>query len=113
MSANDWGNPLSFGSSVSALLFGLDEGFYYRASGAELAWTSERGTSLSWRLFAEQQRTAEQRTDYTLGASFAPNIEAATGRFAGGEVGWLHTTGIAPRGLRTITNVRLEAAAGE
>ncbi|MDQ3082327.1 MAG: hypothetical protein M3R07_08960, partial [Gemmatimonadota bacterium] len=29
-SANDWADPFSFGSSLSALLFGRDEGFYYR-----------------------------------------------------------------------------------
>lgn len=113
VSANDWGNPLSFGSSISALLFGRDEGFYYRASGAELTWTSERGTQLNWRLFAEQERAARQHTDYTWGASFAPNIETATGPFAGADVRWLHTTGVDPRGLRTITDLRLEAAAGD
>ncbi len=113
VAANDWGNPLSFGSSVSALLFGRDEGFYYRASGAELAWTSERGTLLDWRLFAEQERTARQHTDYTWGASFVPNIEAATGPSAGADVRWLHTTGVDPRGLRTISNLRLEAAGGD
>jgi hypothetical protein len=113
VSANDWGNPLSFGSSVSALLFGRDEGFYYRASGAELTWTSERSTQLNWRLFAEQERTARQHTDYTWGASFVPNIEAATGPFAGADVLWLHTTGVDPHGLRTTTNLRLEAAGGD
>jgi hypothetical protein len=113
VSANDWGNPLNFGSSVSAFLFGRDEGFYYRASGAELVWTSELGTSLNWRLFAERERTARQHTDYTWGASFGPNIGAATGPFAGGEMDWLHTTGVDPRGLRTITSLRLEAAAGD
>ncbi len=33
VSASDWGHPLTFGSSFSALMFGRDEGFYYRASG--------------------------------------------------------------------------------
>ena len=41
--AGDWGNPLSFGSSVSAVLFGRDEGFYYRATGAELGRTHRTG----------------------------------------------------------------------
>src|SRR5206468_4127963 len=41
--AGDWGNPLSFGSSVSAVLFGRDEGFYYRANGVELGGRTERG----------------------------------------------------------------------
>ncbi|HEY5220062.1 MAG TPA: hypothetical protein VIJ16_09640, partial [Gemmatimonadaceae bacterium] len=43
VSASDWGNPLSFGSSMSALLLGRDEGFYYRASGLELTGTNTRG----------------------------------------------------------------------
>src|SRR6185369_13488377 len=41
VSASDWGNPLSFGASVSALLFGRDEGFYYRAAGAEVELARE------------------------------------------------------------------------
>jgi len=113
VSANDWGNPLSFGSSLSALLFGRDEGFYYRATGAELTWATERGTHLDWRVFGEQERTARQHTDYSWGASFVPNIEAARSPFAGAGARWLHTTGVDPRGLRTITNLRLEAAAGD
>ena len=32
---SDWGHPLSFSAGLSALLFGRDEGFYYRATGAE------------------------------------------------------------------------------
>src|SRR5437667_334569 len=52
VSANDWGNPLSFGSSLSALFFGRDEGFYYRTTGAELEWERTRGALLTWRLFA-------------------------------------------------------------
>jgi hypothetical protein len=54
VSVNDWGNPLTFSSSVSTFLFGRDEGFYYRASGAELLWTTERGVRLDWRAFAER-----------------------------------------------------------
>jgi hypothetical protein len=113
VSAGDWGSPLSFGSSVSALFFGRDEGFYYRASGAELAWTSERGAALDWRLFGEQQRTAAQRTDYSFSGSFVPNIVATTGPFFGADVHWLGTHGVDPRGFRTLSDVRLEAAAGD
>ena len=36
VASNDWGDPLGFSSSVSALFFGRDEGFYYRTWGAEL-----------------------------------------------------------------------------
>ena len=56
VSASDWGHPLSFGSSFSALMFGRDEGFYYRATGGELSGTRESsfggGTRIQWRAFA-------------------------------------------------------------
>ncbi len=113
VSASDWGNPLSFGSSVSALLFGRDEGFYYRASGAELAWSSQRFASLDWRLFGEQQRTAVQRTSYSFGAEFTPNIVAATGASFGTGVHWVRASGDDPRGFRTLSDVRVEAAGGD
>ncbi|MGH7617887.1 MAG: ShlB/FhaC/HecB family hemolysin secretion/activation protein [Gemmatimonadaceae bacterium] len=113
VSASDWGSPLSFGSSVSALFFGRDEGFYYRASGAEVRWTSDRGASLDWRLFGEQQRSAFQRTNYSFGASFVPNIVAATGPSFGGSMRWLHSYGEDPRGFRAFSDLRLEAAGGD
>jgi hypothetical protein len=113
VSASDWGNPLSFGSSVSAFLFGRDDGFYYRASGAELLWTTERGIRLDWRAFAEQQRSAKQETSFSLGANFTPNIDAARGTSAGAAVRFLHTLGLDPRGFRMFTDLRLEAAGGD
>jgi hypothetical protein len=113
VSANDWGNPLSFGSSVSAFLFGRDEGFYYRASGAELRFATDVGPKLEWRLFGEQQRTARQKTSYSVGGSFVPNIEAVRGPSTGASVRWLDLRGVDPHGVRTTTDVRLEAAAGD
>ncbi|HEX4684140.1 MAG TPA: ShlB/FhaC/HecB family hemolysin secretion/activation protein [Gemmatimonadaceae bacterium] len=113
VSANDWGDPLSFGSSLSAFLFGRDEGFYYRASGADVRWTTDRGTHLDWRLFAEEQRSATPRNDYSWGAAFIPNIAASRGTSAGASVRWQHATGGDPRGLRTLTDTRFEAATGD
>jgi hypothetical protein len=112
VSANDWGYPLSFGSSVSALLFGRDDGFYYRASGAELRWTTTTAARLDWRAFGEQQRTAQQRIDAPLGGTFEPNIVARVGGYGGLGVHWQRTTGIDPRGFRTLSDVRLETATG-
>ena len=40
--ANDFGDPLAFGSSLNAVLFGLDEGFYYRTWGGELTGIERR-----------------------------------------------------------------------
>ena len=113
VAANDWGNPLSFGSSVSALLFGRDEGFYYRATGAELTRTRDPrsdGAHVDWRLFFENERAARQNTTFSLGAAFIPNIEARNEQYLGSELRVNHTAGLDPRGLRVLTDVRLEAA---
>ena len=109
VSANDWGNPLSFGSSVSALLLGRDEGFYYRTTGAEIEWM--RGTgALSWRLFAEEQRTARQEVERALGPAFVPNVTARTGRYAGAATRVIHNYGLDPNGFRAFTHARFETA---
>jgi hypothetical protein len=112
-SANDWGNPLSFGASLSAFFFGRDEGFYYRTTGAELLWTSERGVRLDWRAFSERQRAAVQKTTYSLGAPFIANIAAASMVSTGAAVRFLHTHGLDPRGFRAFTDLRLEGAGGD
>lgn len=114
MVSNDWGNPLSFGSSVSALLFGRDEGFYYRSTGVELFGTREPrsiGGHLSWRLFYERQRTAKQETNFSLGPAFVPNITSLEAAFAGAGLRFSHTAGLNPRGWRLLSDIRLEGAA--
>ena len=113
VAANDWGNPLSFGSAVSALLFGRDEGFYYRATGAELTRTRDPrslGAHVDWRLFFENERAARQNTTWSLGAPFVPNIDAVNEQYVGTGLRVNHTHGLDPRGLRILTDVRLEAA---
>lgn len=110
VAANDWGNPLSFGSSLSALLFGRDEGFYYRASGAELEYVKEEGAVFTWRAFAERQRSAAPENSFSLGPAFIPNIVASTRQFAGMSTRLIHTNGLDPLGFRMFTDVRLEGA---
>jgi hypothetical protein len=113
VAANDWGNPLSFGSSLSALLFGRDEGFYYRASGVELEWVKERGTWFNWRLFAERQRAAAVENNFSLGPTFKPNIVATTAQYAGMSTRLVHARGLDPRGFRIFSDVRLEGAVSD
>jgi hypothetical protein len=113
--ANDWGDPLGFGASLSALLFGRDEGFYYRAWGAELS--GRRGPSLDWRLFGERQTGAERETSFslahTLGADgFGPNIDADRADVAGGALTLRHTFGARPGGFQLATSTRAEGAGG-
>src|SRR6185437_15676429 len=113
VAAGDWGSSLSFGSSVSAFLFGRDEGFYYRASGAELRWTTDAGAPLEWRLYGEEQRAARPHTDFSLGAPFIPNIDAARGPSFGASLRSQQSFGLDPRGFRAFTDFRVEAATGD
>ncbi|HEV8214355.1 MAG TPA: BamA/TamA family outer membrane protein, partial [Gemmatimonadaceae bacterium] len=113
VSANDWGSPLNFSSSLGALFFGRDEGFYYRATGAELLWTVERGPRLELRAFSEQQRNAPQNTTANLGATFIPNIESANVTSTGASLRYLGSFGQDIRGWRAFTDLRLEGAGGD
>lgn len=113
VSASDWGNPLSFGSSLSALLFGRDEGFYYRATGTELEWETNRSALVTWRLFAEKERTADVANHWSLGPRFIPNISAREGTFIGAAARVVHTHGLDPRGFRTFTDLRFESAVSD
>jgi hypothetical protein len=116
-SANDWGDPLSLGSSISSLLWSHDEGFYLRSAGAELTSSTTRGNAFTWRLFAERQDDAEKHTNFSLwhtlgGAGFIPNIRAqdATVFGAGGQ--YHASFGLDPQGLRTTLDVRGEGGTG-
>ena len=120
VSAGDWGNPLGLGSSISAFLFGRDEGFYYRASGVELASSpNQRGPiNLTWTLFAEQQRNARQRTTFSLaramrGSRFEPNIATSSSIYAGARTRITQSIGEDPQGFRLFNDLRLEAARGD
>jgi hypothetical protein len=102
--SNDYGDPLSFGSSLNAVLFGLDEGFYYRTWGAELAGSNVGGGGFTWRLFGEHQWNANVETQFSLAnamndVQFMPNIEATEGTIGGAEVRYTHTFGLDPAGL--------------
>ena len=116
-SASDWGHPFGLGASISAFLFGRDEGFYYRASGLELGSSPDQpGTSaLTWSLFAEQERSALQKTTFSLarvvhGSAFEPNVDAYRGIFLGGRTRHTSTFGEDPQGFRLFTDARLESA---
>ncbi|HEU4720268.1 MAG TPA: hypothetical protein VFS59_02810 [Gemmatimonadaceae bacterium] len=120
VSAGDWGNPLGLGSSISAFLFGRDEGFYYRASGLELARSpDQRGPiNVTWALFAEQQRNGRQRTTFSLaravrGSQFEPNIATSSSLYAGARTRITQTIGEDPQALRLFNDLRLEAAHGD
>jgi len=119
--ANDWGDPLALGPSLSAFLFGRDEGFYYRTVGGEISGGTDRAAFLrsdvTWRLFAEHQSPAAVETQASLpklfnGTRFLPNIDAARANAFGIAARAVGTRGVDPRGLRLTTDLRAEAATG-
>ena len=111
--ANDWGDPLGFGSSAVALLFGRDEGFFYRAGGAEVRLAGSGDGTLTARAFVERQSSAEVETQVSLPNAFGdhqfiPNIVAERGNVAGLGARASHTWGVDPSGWRTFVDARGE-----
>lgn len=112
---DDWGSPLGFGASTANALYGRDEGFYYRAWGAELTGVRSGtlgATTWGWRAFAERQRAARREATRGLfGPDFLPNVAAAevTALGAGSELA--RGFGEDPRRTRVATRLRSEAAA--
>jgi hypothetical protein len=117
-SANDFADPFTFGSSLSALLFGRDEGYYYRSLGVELTGARNDSASGTWRLFAEHDSDARKKTDFSLakafgGKGFNENIDATNGNVVGVAVERHVSHGLDPHGLRTFARIALEGAAGD
>jgi hypothetical protein len=115
--ANDWGDPLGFSSSLSALFFGRDEGFYYRTWGAELKGQKDYGLINTWRLFAEQQFDATVQTEFSIAhpsgvKGILTNIDAVNGKIVGLALGHHSSFGLDPHGFRALTDIKLEGAAG-
>ncbi len=117
VASNDWGDPLGFSSSVSALFFGRDEGYYYRTWGAELTGEKNSGVLKNWRLFAEQQFDATVHTEFSIAhpggvKGDLTNINAVNGNVVGLALAHHSSTGLDPHGLRTLNDVKLEGATG-
>jgi hypothetical protein len=117
IASNDWGDPLGFSSSLSALLFGRDEGFYYRTWGAELKGEKAYGMINSWRLFAEQHFDATVHTEFAIAhpggvKGGLTNIDAVNGKIVGLAVEHHSSYGLDPHGFRALTDLKLEGATG-
>jgi hypothetical protein len=120
VAANDWGNPLGLGASLVAAAFGRDDGFYYRAVGADVGGTrrsSTDGVALSWRLFGERHTSATVETHESLARLFTdrhfqPNIVAREDTYFGGVGAVGYQRGSDPRGTRLNGALRAEGAAG-
>ena len=116
---NDFGDPLSLGASMATLLYGRDEGFYYRKLGAEFTWVKETSNGqLSWRAFGERHDEARKRWNFNLANAFKDrrfmldNIIAEEGTVGGGAGEWHANYGLDPRSWSVSTDLRGEAAGG-
>jgi len=116
---NDFGNPLSVGASLATLLYGRDEGFYYRTLGGEVTWVKQRANGqLTWRAFGERHDDAQKNWNFNVANAFSSNREmldnivAQQGTIGGGAMQWQSTYGLDPRGWQVATDVRAEAAGG-
>lgn len=117
----EWAGALTFAPSLPALLYGRDEGFYYRAMGASLGEHREqRKGSIDYRIFIERQWTAgDSNVVNTFSFArafgdrrFAPNIRAEPSTFTGVDVSWAHSWLDQPLGWRLVSIARGEAATG-
>jgi hypothetical protein len=112
---NDWDEPLSLSASIPALLFGRDNGAYFRTSGVELTQRSTRWSGLHARLFVERQRSASVETRWSAfgDRDRVPENPAATPVTITGVS--LHATpqvGTDPQRWRVAGEVAVEAATG-
>ncbi len=117
----EWGGGLSFGPSLPAFIYGRDEGFYYRTTGAELSERRERRRgALEYKLFIERQWTAG---DTNVVNTFSLAKLIADRRFRRNiESEDLSVTGVSgmysrllldrPQGLRVTTVLNGEAGTG-
>ncbi|HKA58025.1 MAG TPA: BamA/TamA family outer membrane protein [Gemmatimonadales bacterium] len=111
---------LAIGNSLNALFLGRDDGDYFRAAGGELtikpAITLPQ--SFSIRAFAEQQRVAIKRTDFSIPNLindlnvFRPNITAEPADQFGASVTFRTQRGIDPERTMVSTDVTIDGAAG-
>jgi len=91
-------------NSLTGLLWGHDDGDYYRRSGATLEWTPPtfRPRTVRYRAFAEYHERVENGTDVQLprlwdeSASFRPNILAYEGWMYGASMEWTARFGTDP-----------------
>jgi hypothetical protein len=116
-SVSDWGDPLTFGASLPALVYGRDDHFYYRASGAEISRLVSAGGHLTARVFVEREWTAPVTTRFSIfhgrhDPRFGENIGALEGTYAGVSARWRQHWGSEPGQWQMSADVRGEVASG-
>jgi len=111
---------LGIGNSLGALLLGRDDGDYFRATGAELtvAPPVTLPQRFTIRLYAESQRRAAKRTDFSVPHAihgihvFRPNITADSADQFGASLTFRTQRGIDPALPQWTAEVTLDGSVG-
>ncbi|HEX9217577.1 MAG TPA: hypothetical protein VF864_11445 [Gemmatimonadales bacterium] len=111
---------LSIGNSLGALLLGRDDGDYFRATGAELTITPAvtLPQRVAIRVFAERQRRALKRTDFSFPNAlhddhvFRPNIVADSADQLGASLTLRAQQGIDPERPQWTADVTVDGSVG-
>ena len=116
--ASDYGSPFGFGASLAALLYGRDEGFYYRSAGAELVWRTDKTRDDEVRVFGERQDNMPVVSRRSLfggdnDPGFVPNLTARAGTVYGVSTRVRRSAGLDPNGWRFFADGRAEAGFGD
>ena len=109
------------GNSLGSLLFGRDDGDYFRASGVELIGRPAPTTAqwYSWRLYGEAQRSVAKNTDFSAphlfdGAEeFRPVLGAQRADQFGTELSLSAQRGLNPVGWRGAAKLDVRAETGD
>lgn len=112
---------LGLGNSVTGLLFGRDDGDYYRRSGAWLTWRPPAAARQAFevRAYAEHHRAAASETTFALwhvrddAWSFRPNVQAEEGWEVGALLVARPWWGSDPRGVQGGFTLTLQGATGD
>ena len=118
--ADPTARSLGIGNSLGALLLGRDDGDYFRATGAELTITPAvtMPQRFMLRVYAERQRRALKRTDFSVphtfqnGHVFRPNITADSADQIGAALTLRTQRGIDPAQAQWTADVTLDGSAG-
>ena len=113
-------HSLSIGNSLGALVLGRDDGDYFRATGVELAVRPAVTLPQRFevRVYAERQRRALKRTDFSLPHAlhddhvFRPNIVADSADQVGAGLTLRAQRGIDPARPQISTDVALDGGGG-
>jgi hypothetical protein len=111
---------LGLGNSLTAALFGRDDGDYYRRSGAALEWTppSAGRRSFAVRAYAERHDSVSAGADFALlrmadeGWGFRPSLGAEPGWDVGGMATLAPWWGTDPRRAQGGLDLTVRVAAG-